>query len=50
MTRFKKTAWIKAVGAVVVLTAGGVTAWGGLSNGQRRWKSAQASLMPGSGR
>ncbi len=27
MTRLKKTAWIKAVGAVVVLTAGGVTAW-----------------------
>ena len=27
MTRLKKTAWIKAVGAVVVLTVGGVTAW-----------------------
>jgi cytochrome c556 len=27
MTRLKKTAWIKAVGAVVVLAAGGVTAW-----------------------
>jgi cytochrome c556 len=27
MIRFKKTAWIKAVGAVVVLTAGGITAW-----------------------
>ena len=27
MTRLNKTAWIRAVGAVVVLTAGGVTAW-----------------------
>jgi cytochrome c556 len=27
MTRFNKAAWIKAVGVVVVLTAGGVTAW-----------------------
>jgi cytochrome c556 len=27
MTRVKKTAWIKAVGAVVVLTAGGVAAF-----------------------
>jgi cytochrome c556 len=27
MTRLKKTAWIKAVCAVVVLTVGGVTAW-----------------------
>ncbi len=27
MTRLKKTAWIKAVGAVAVLTVGGVAAW-----------------------
>jgi cytochrome c556 len=27
MTRLKKTAWIKAVGAVVVLTVGGMAAW-----------------------
>ena len=27
MTRLNKTAWIKAVGVAVVLTAGGVTAW-----------------------
>jgi cytochrome c556 len=27
MTRWKKTAWIKAVGVAVALTAGGVAAW-----------------------
>jgi len=27
MTRVKKTAWIKAVGAVAVLTVGGMAAW-----------------------
>ncbi len=27
MTRLKKTAWIKAVGAVAVLTVGGMAAW-----------------------